>query len=1236
MSSEKDPIHGQDFWRGTSQAARLLNELKPGYVQVDERSLSDLILFTDEYAKEIILHRGEDSVKDSGNWQDFLRQDYLYLLFSMANTPVEKIRADFLHTLDDAYRLGGFEYRRNKCIELITLILDLGNRIHSWYEDMDFNNYTEDLVYALREMVEGHLKPQFERLHKLKPVILWHEVQTENDTIEMHFEKFREKWKTEIPALQKTLFLHISDNDLDTLTHIFNRLFFITDQLATEAKKVLDKVLNHSQNNKAHIALFIAFLKLYQKVQGEINQVTRRHLEYYYNRILRQSPDDTRPDSAYLCLGLAKGTDHLVLQKGTGFVAEKDENGVNMIYTVTEDSPLTSAQIRRIHTLYVSRNPLNYSGLDTPPVSDVFCTSREPGIPEPDGWALFGEDQFFKGSASRTMSDARIGFVVASDALLMAEGERDIALYLECSEQSYRDFKAMIAVIADDAGETEANTFIRIFLTAFDFSYTLNGEEVPLPHFTVKDYPAQHALGIHFEVPFTAGPLHGIMPSKVPPPLPEYKPYVKLLLRPESHIYAYPLMQALQLINIRIKTRVRGVKDLLLYNQYGQINPAVPFPPYGVSPQPGAYFLIGSNEVFSKKLQDLQVHIRWFQLPQDPKGWEDYFAGYGNGVRTSDYTIALSYLKEGQWYPAYNRVETQLFRERGERGAEQVLSDTTCLSDINLSDLSFAPYAVKGPNPFHNKTRDGYLKLEFTSPRFAFGHADYARRLSEVIMHNSKLQPGDPDILPEPMPPLSPLVSDVQIDYTAETSAFEEEKASFAIDLYHITPFGYKNIPLRSPHENLVLFDAYDDQGSLLLGLDNYPEAGYLNLFFHLLEGRVEDYIRDIPEPRWQFLAGNNWYDFGKENIISDTTGGFIQSGIVRLRIPREISRDNTILSGELFWIKVSVQKGAKVAAAVQNIYVNAALVQWDQNGSKHHLDTPVPPFTIKKLRDKVNGLKDIIQPLPSFNGKKMEDTHYFYQRVSERLRHKHRAVNVWDYERLVLNRFPLIQKVKCFTASSNYHAVLPEERKFLVEPGHVKIVLIPDIHNPEVRNLLRPKVGISVLLKIQEYLQSIASPFVQIEVMNPFYERVKVFASVKLKNGLLDEGYYLNLLNEDLRSFLTPWLWSKNTGNEFGNSVFESRVTSYIQSLPYIDFVSGLSIIKTWNDRGVMGLADSRYEENGIQKIRDELKPLYPWSILVSADEHDLKVIRKENYIKPEVRGIENMLLGSDFIISE
>lgn len=569
--------------------------------------------------------------------------------------------------------------------------------------------------------------------------------------------------------------------------------------------------------------------------------------------------------------------------------------------------------------------------------------------------------------------------------------------------------------------------------------------------------------------------------------------------------------------------------------------------------------------------------------------------------------------------------------KRTEQGyTTRTLSDETRLTQLDLDLLSFAPYSARGPNPFHNKTRDGYLKLEFTAPRFAFGHADYARKLSEVIMHNARLKPDDPDLLPEPNPPLAPLASDVQLHYTASVSAFEEDKASSAIDFYHITPFGYRQLPLRSAYEHHRLLEPFEDEGTLYIGLDSYPEGGYLNLFFQLMEGRVEDYIREVPEPHWQYLAANTWHDFGQENILSDSTGGFIQSGIVRLRIPKLAEKGNTLLNPGLFWIKVSVAKDARVAASVQHIYVNAVCVQWDGKGSKQHLEKPLPAGSIRKLRDKVPGIKDIVQPLPSFNGKKTEDALYFYQRVSERLRHKHRAVNVWDYERLVLNRFPLADKVKCFTAGSAYYNVAPESRKFMVPPGHVKMVIIPDISNPEIRNILRPKAGMSTLIRIQQYLKSLASPFTEIEVMNPFYERVKVIASIKLKNGLYDEGFYLNRLNSDLQAFLTPWLNPQKPGKEFGNSVYVSRVMSYVQSLPYIDFVSGLSLIKTWNDQGEMGLADSAQAGNG-----EELKALYPWSILVSADTHDLNIIRKETYVKPETRGIGNMLMGSDFIIS-
>ncbi len=55
-------------------------------------------------------------------------------------------------------------------------------------------------------------------------------------------------------------------------------------------------------------------------------------------------------------------------------------------------------------------------------------------------------------------------------------------------------------------------------------------------------------------------------------------------------------------------------------------------------------------------------------------------------------------------------------------------------------------------------------------------------------------------------------------------------------------------------------------------------------------------------------------------------------------------------------------------------------------------------------------------QPFQSFDGKHAEVGKEFYTRVSERLRHKGRAITAWDYEHLVLDRFPGIYKVKCIT----------------------------------------------------------------------------------------------------------------------------------------------------------------------------------------------------------------------------
>lgn len=48
------------------------------------------------------------------------------------------------------------------------------------------------------------------------------------------------------------------------------------------------------------VSLFLAFLKLFQHAQGEINNISKRHLDFYYNVALQQSPKNAIRDKVYL------------------------------------------------------------------------------------------------------------------------------------------------------------------------------------------------------------------------------------------------------------------------------------------------------------------------------------------------------------------------------------------------------------------------------------------------------------------------------------------------------------------------------------------------------------------------------------------------------------------------------------------------------------------------------------------------------------------------------------------------------------------------------------------------------------------------------------------------------------------------------------------------------------------------------------------------------------------------
>ena len=133
-------------------------------------------------------------------------------------------------------------------------------------------------------------------------------------------------------------------------------------------------------------------------------------------------------------------------------------------------------------------------------------------------------------------------------------------------------------------------------------------------------------------------------------------------------------------------------------------------------------------------------------------------------------------------------------------------------------------------------------------------------------------------------------------------------------------------------------------------------------------------------------------------------------------------------------------------------VAANAVEVQFiapEQNPP--HLITALPQGKIVKLKRGLLVVKAIQQPFASFGGSPGETDQAFYVRQSERLRHKNRCLSSWDYERLILENFPNVQRVKC----------IPHAREGCwLAPGHVLLVVIGDLKNQNDQDLRQPDVG--------------------------------------------------------------------------------------------------------------------------------------------------------------------------------
>ncbi|MFK8185244.1 MAG: hypothetical protein AB8B99_17870 [Phormidesmis sp.] len=1268
---------------GVAQQQRSGKALSPNYVQLDETELADFLVFAYHLSEHFVYF--DRNLQGEENWQAFFErstpvqiariiktrsQDVQTHYEAALNQLLNMVRADgeAVETLDEATtdevtpdeapstplplaeRLAYEQQQLDALEDLLLIYEQILSRFQGWFQGLDRDTSLTGMIQASIKTSLPHILRQIYQLDSelgySRQVCSFERHLILQDLLEafslQHLPP-RPVAKARPPmtgSSRLSPFLQDLFNSQAQMKAqadgIFQPLFQAFTQIVDRAEEALEQSLhNERQNLPPHLALYVAFWKILQPARDDLNQMTKRHLDFFYREVLRLAEKEAQPDRAHVVLTLDKSQQAHKLAGKSQFSAGNDETGVERIYTLDEEIIVNLAQVAELKGLFLHRadspsdrasgaqNKNNTWGLYASPqvnsadgLGGEFPPDPDPSEPAFHAWLPFGD-------SNRPI--AAVGLAISSPVLALASGDRTILFTLTLGLPHALTQQSRI--LTDSLIEQ-----INASQTAF-FQLSFSGEsewidvepkiQLSHPDKNVQIYQltieAKLPAAIAAVVPYNSDNLPGekIGVSGVP--------VAKLSLgKRKGAVHA--LIDQATLQDIAISVAVEGARNLLLQNDLTVLDATKPFAPFGPQPKVGSRFYLGSSEILSKALTDLKISFELESaIPNDgtqPAWGMHYAAYYGTQNPFVPGQLSVHSLQHRKWHPTSEVVSIPLFPDSQPQDFLHYTLDLTAhLTALKPDDELPAAQAQAVSStispeplvPLTHESQSGFLRFQLTGRDF--GHTDYPTVLARQVLASAQpIVPGDTpvrrqavigafyekvtiteEIITEettndagaisekvvqakkqtiddpseevtyvpllPKEPYTPVITALSVDYSAQS--YRDN-----CQLFHLYPFGgSKALPSNFSGALLPLFE---NEGELLIGLENLVPTMALSLLFQLAEETANTEIKRATV-KWHYLHDNDWKRLEDHLILKDETKQLIHSGIVKLSIPDDISNANTtILRGDLHWLRVSVKERSGAIARILSIQSQAASVTFHANGSDpNHLAAPLPPDQVVKLVDAQPEIKQIQQPYASFGGQVKEQPEQFYTRISEHLRHKGRAVTIFDYERIVLERFPDIYKVRCVN-----HGQAIEGGQFReIAPGHITLAVIPAlVHQAAANDLalndLEPKVNINRLADIEKYLKSISSPWASIQVVNPKYEVIRVkFGVALLPQYSGDFAFYRRQLQRDIIRFLSPWAASDAAEIHFGGEIYRSSILKFVEEHPVVDYVLNFELYQDDDD---------------------------------------------------------------------
>jgi hypothetical protein len=1167
--------------RWTSRAQPMPRALRPGYVGIDERGFAELLADTVHFGRFVRFFNAED--QEQGDWESLLAADGTAVLALLATLDVEG-RSRAVQALVDRIRgEPNLERKEELARRLLSTVFHLAAQVDRWLAPAE--NLIGPGDRLVREMLEAIVIAELApRLRLLVEIVAAAErAGLFEESIIVLIENFGPIWMIEIveiveidPRFERDLERWL-EALLDEIADLIQGFTAALASLSTLAAGEIEASLLRS-DHRPHMALTMAFITLYRHAQGLINQLPRRIADFYQNAILHEAPEAARPDRLFLTFTpAARGRAPLpAVPAGSEFPAGKDASGSAVFFNADTALTVTGA---RPTTLRIWE-----------PVGD-------PGLlGEVNALAL---NLSLSGKVGRPLLDAAglpaasIGLVVAAPMLSLESGSRVVRLgftditpprdmwaMTEMLEQaftlSYSSTAGWIEVAADASFDLESMTIgftLKLAAGAPPLTVcTVPGSNAPgLPAIRIMlnqgaaDQDGTTALAAFGAMKFAkirieiwVGSLGGFTlatPSGPASPGPAIAPFGSPAIPGGSFSVSHPAFALPSTTDIALALRWSG-----LPTQPGGFDDY--YRQYVIGPE--RYHVVGrilfDNGCFEVCLSGPGGKPERFSLFQAPPrdGRGDPEGGYEGEEPPTELPLSIA--------PSWTQSVAPPPPIAG-TGDTLVLAGTSWFSflgsagspatgsAVNLA-LTAPPYGF-GDSLYpanvayatgivaaaeEPRRKDGLVRFLaaifgwlVSAPRRglrAIGRLFTGNERSALPApegrgaaygKSSRSNPGPAMAKALPNPPWRPILASIAVFYRAESESRLGEAKVERIALYHLPPFD-DPIPVPLSESSRLLPDL-PAQPCFDLLVEGWPVGQALSLLFTMAPWAGSDAA--VPGKSWQYRTDGEWIDLPADALVADGTAGLSHTGIVTIRSPAD---------ADAVWLRAVADASAGGFPPVAAIVADAITATRSVPASTTDL-APVPAGTITKAPG-LAGIARVAQPLSSFGGTPAESAATLPARTSARLRHKGRGILEWDVERLVLENFPGIAKVRVLQGEA------------AVGPGEVLVVVIPARDGLDPPDPIRPGTPLALRGEIAAFLAARMSPFCRINVLDPAYAAVDVDAALLFSPGA--EG--AALLREDLADLLSPWAEpTLALAADCDAEILQARIAGFIRSRPYV-----------------------------------------------------------------------------------